>query len=453
VATQGFELELGTVVRRTVYADGWVSPFAWVRPPSADADADAPAPTLPPPPNTVTTVPADADATFAAPVIQTGGEVITPTLATFPITAAAALARPDIIDVNGTDDNGKAVNVNVADTTVDLRDYIGLGYNDFDSGRDTNRCVAECGTAHGTNNKCIRINPSYNPPAVPPRTVVIGGKLVMDQSAGLPWEVMKHGRDIQDTINSGGNYSGGPLSWDGTGLLLEVRDDSWTAVFGARLDNTMDGITFRGADGSIAYVRDTYIGRAHDTMFTSEKGTRPNFFDCCFVGSYGLVDWKGGPNISGSVGCTMEACVISLEPLPGGFKTPYDYTDPNNPINESVHDDLWKADGNSPGLSMRRCVIKVGPTMRGNGAANLPTGSGSTYEDVRLLWDSDQPFPGSTPPAGVTLVNGDGNSRPAVQSEWAAVLAGWKTRHGFTDIDTVDMAKMLDPDPPQWPMG
>lgn len=394
-----------------------------------------------------------------------GGELVTPTLASWPITTSAALARAPskITTLNGTDNNGHTHNPGSDSETLDARGFTGIGWNDYDSGRYPNGphgssrdlCVSQCGTALGTNNKPLKAN-TGNPfgPNCPDKYVIVGGKIQFDQDPNLPWEIMKHGRYFQNELDANRDpydEPGQPTnSWDGGGLVVKVsgKPGGWALIDGIRMYNTMDGITIWGNDGTAGentadndlYIRNWYAERCHDTTVASEDGVRFHMFDVCLINSYGLVDWQNGPAMGNQIGMTVEGSIISLEPLPGGFK---------EKSSASTHDDLWKADNDSPRLSMRRCIVKVGPNLRTADAGDLP-GDG-VYEDVLLLWDSDAPFNRSVPD-GVTVVNPTGTQRATVQSMYATAVARWKTRHGFTSFNVVDMAKMISPDPLLWPL-
>lgn len=313
-----------------------------------------------------------------------------------------------------------------------------IGYCDYDSFYDTADCVSECGTAHGTEDKPIRIATAA---AAGTATSILGGKAKGDQPTTLTWGEMKHGRTVQDDWDLGGTSGSSPTA-DANAYALGVQNGSYIYVDGARIYSTMDGININSGDNGsaashgICYVKNSYIERARDTAFTSEGGHLFRVFDTLIKDTYGFADIRNNPSDMSTEDHIFEYVLARLQRLPGGFR---------KTRSQTTHDKVWKSDAGSPRLVMEHCIIAIEDADEN---PNFP--AGGLYTDVTVLWLRNGvacPWTGEIR-TGMTLVNADGSDYTNALAQWDAAEADWKTRHGLTSYDVAAADDMIDAQAP-----
>ncbi|HEX5946833.1 MAG TPA: hypothetical protein VFY82_11175 [Acidimicrobiales bacterium] len=363
-------------------------------------------------------------------------------LPTAELLARANLAAPTGVD-DGSRGNGYWVGSPTASTTWDMRSFAASGHFDCDAtSPDTyptgryNRPRAP--TEHQRNARPIRLG--HTTPAAEP--AIIGGKVTGDQSTTLGWTDLKHGSYIQGLIDEGmdpdraydeivdnTNMDGDPRLYFASG--------SWAVVDGLRCRNTWDGFGVYGdgsrtATGTI-YIRNSWFSTNRDDGIENDEQRQLHLFDCLFEDAHTLLstraeDEDGSPAEANTQ--NVEDCVVKLTSAPGGHKRPSDV---------STSGYIYKMQDNSPYLVMRNTVVSTVGDFSSDEGPMLPERSGDHYDNVTICWLSGETYPGNTP-AGVTVRTG-----AAAQTLIDDAVARWKRRHGVTDFDNVDMARMLAP--------
>lgn len=360
---------------------------------------------------------------------------------------ARLLARPNLAVPTGVDDgsrgNGYWEGTPTAATTWDMRNFTASGHFDCDAtSPDTyptgryNRPSAP--TEHQRNARPIRLG--HTTPAIEP--AIIGGKVTGDQSTSLGWTDLKHGAYIQGLIDDGmdpdraydeiidnTNMDGDPRVY--------VASGSWAVVDAIRCHNTWDGFGIYGdgdrtASGSI-YIRNSWFSRNRDDGIENDEQRQLHLFDCLFEHAHTLLSTRADDEDGSPVEAntqSVEDCVVKLTSGPGGHKRPSDV---------STSGYIYKMQANSPYLVMRDTVISMVGHFNSDEGPMLPERSGDLYENVTICWLGTGTYPGNTP-AGVTVRTG-ATARALIDD----AVARWKGRHGVTDFDDVDMARMLAP--------
>lgn len=327
--------------------------------------------------------------------------------------------------------------------TYDLRGSVFQSYHDKDALYETNS-FAGGSTSHQKNNRPIRIaqtTPTSN-------IALVGGIVEGDQSINLTWVRMKYGQNIQDDTDSWID-AGSPDNIDPYANVINndnqdgdprfALDKGWAVIDGMRVRNTHDGfglLGIAGEDGAgTAYFRNCYFQDIHDDAIENDDWLTLHVFDCFFERVYGFISCR--PSASELTGAaqsynvqTVENCIIRHYPFPGGHK---------RRSTDSTHSYTYKRNSNSPPIHMKDCIIWVEKFITvDTGLYNLPERSFDSYENVTIVWAGAGAYPGGTP-AGCTVTTDT--------TQYDTAVTDWKTRHGVTDFQTVDMAKMIAPDP------
>jgi hypothetical protein len=364
---------------------------------------------------------------------------------------AELLARPNLAAPTGMEDgrhgNGYWEGSPSASKTWDMRNFTASGHFDCDATNPDTYPIGRYNspnapTGHQTNARPIRLG--YTTPATAP--AIIGAKVTGDQSTTLGWTDLKHGSYIQGLIDDGTDPD---LAYDeitdNTNMDGDPRvyfaSGSWAVVDGIRCHNTWDGFGVYGdgsrtATGTI-YIRNSWFLRNRDDGIENDEQRQLHLFDCLFEDAHTLLSTRAGDESGSPVTDntqSVESCVVKLTSAPGGHKQASDV---------STSGYIYKMQTNSPHLEMRDTVISMVGDFNSEDGPMLPDRSGDLYENVTICWLGTGTYPGNTP-AGVTVETG-----ATAQRLIDAAVTRWKSRHGVTDFDNVDMTRMLAPVDPR----
>lgn len=331
----------------------------------------------------------------------------------------------------------------VANTTYDFRDARFIGFFDADAifgfGSFSNGSGGSNATPHQQNITPFDIGKSTPGQGI----AVIGAYAEGDQDPTLTWNRMKHGSHIQAALDSGQT---GDQAWalivnnqnqDGD-PRVHIDAGSYAVIDGMRCYNTHDGVGIfstnddsRTVDGTL-YMRNSWIYKNHDDAIENDRQRALYVFDCLFEQCYTFLSTRPGDTTGSPVANhtqVIEESIIWLSAKPGPYQ---------QPTSVQAHGDIYKNQTNSPGLQLKHCIIAA-ENFNSDIGGNLPERSGlDSYDSVTLVWLGSGPYPGNVP-VGCELTT----DRTVLDN----AIAKWKQRHGVTDFATVDMDKLLNPDP------
>lgn len=241
-----------------------------------------------------------------------------------------------------------------------------------------------------------------------PRQGWFGGRIDGQYAETLTWQEMK-------------------ADFDGAGVLVFSRE--WCSVDGVRVRNVMDGVRPRGESAvsrgnwSNMRVSNCWFEYIRDDAIEHDQVTGGMIRDCLADGVYVFVSTQNG-TWDGAHNLHVVDCLARMEPM--------SYADESD-----GHGHPFKIVA-SAGVPMliRNCVFAMSQAPRTT--ADWP--SRARYENCVLVWTGSGTYPGWLPRRGMTVTT-DG-------TVWDRAATDWKTRHGVTDWETVNMAQMLNPAPP-----
>lgn len=300
------------------------------------------------------------------------------------------------------------------------------------------------------NNRPYRLGNTASPTS---NIAMIGGKIVGQQPTNLTWIDMKHGTLVQADTNDW-IAAGSPSDVDPYRNVISNQDGDarcyldggWAVIDGLRVKNTHDGFGCHGWQGSDGVgqmiFRNCYFEQVRDDVIESDEFQSVDVYDSWVNGCYGFLSARPSDapllaNPQSSSIMRVRKSIIRHEAYPGGHKRPsYEFN----------HSYTYKRNGNSPALIMEDCIIVVEKFITvDTGLNNLPyrrIANGDSvddyYQNVTIVWAGTGPYAGNAPP-GCTVTTD--------MSIYHDAVADWKSRHGFTSFDTVNMAKMIHPDP------
>ena len=331
-----------------------------------------------------------------------------------------------------------------ADTTYDARGSRFEGYFDYDATYEEG-VFAGGSTDHQKNSKPIRLG------VTTPTTngALIGGVTVGTQPDNLTWNRHKHGSVVQQKLDEGMDPE---VVWDTYATKnidgdsrVYVAEGSWFIKDGHRAYNVHDGFGIYGAtesrsDTGHVYIRNDWVWWGHDDAIENDNSQLSlTVEDSLYEEVFSFISTRC-PDESGTSDAskpqTVRNSIISLRPHPG----------PHKSMSSETGSGYWyKHQTNSPPLVMENCVLAVTKAHSSTGYT-LPTFTGCSYANVTIVWRGAGAYPGNVP-AGVTVTTD--------LTVLTDAIAEWKGRHGVTDFETVDMAKMISPDatwtPPEEP--
>lgn len=240
------------------------------------------------------------------------------------------------------------------------------------------------------------------------------------------------------------------------GHLMDCMLPPWVVIDGARLDNCVDGIGTRSQYGyydSTRYeIRNVWLRNCHDDAIENDQWQSVTVKDTLIEEAFvGISMRKGSPpqwNGTGLFRMERSLLGVGMQPIwraddTGGIAT--------KPAGTDVNGDgcvvlLKLLAGSCPlALEFVECVFFM-PAMPWNGSPVIwprtetnVYGAPVTFTDCVFVWGGSGAVPGAPLPDGIVSTTDVG--------VWTDHVASWKSRHGVTDFDTVDMVKMLNPDP------
>lgn len=359
-----------------------------------------------------------------------------------PVDTPTLLARPHGVVPTGTYTVPYTFDDPSSDTTFDLRGARFEGYFDADAifgfGTFSNGNGGTNATPHQLNRTPFDIGNNTKAQ----RAAIVGGVVIGDQPTTLTWNRMKHGSPIQNALDAGAsgaeaaalivnnqNQDGDPR--------IHLALDSWALIDGLRVYNTHDGFGIFSqnddrTDTGKLYFRNTWIYQNHDDAIENDRQLGLDVDDCLFEQCYSFLSTRAGVT-TGTPDTTkpqtIRNSIIWLSSKPG----PY-----NQPTSVMAHGNLYKSQTNSPPIIVTNTIFAIEkPNSSTAGTLTYREGLDS-YTDVTLVWLGTGSYPYPVPP-GVTVTTDRSILDNAVNT--------WKSRHGVTSFDTVNMAAMLSPTP------
>ncbi len=269
-----------------------------------------------------------------------------------------------------------------------------------------------------------------NAPAA--RTVVIGGRVVGQQSRALTWREMKE-------------------KLDGAGLLAFGSADDWLVVDGARYENMMDDLRPRGVARFV--FRHIWSRHTRDDAIENDEVIGGLIEDCLFEGAFMFLSeqngiWQGGYALE------LSHVLARLEPMPYDTAVSRNGAPGKPPADGSLvagkaHGQLFKhfdTTGDTP-LEVHDCVFFVSQ-LSVNGPKAMAFPPNATWRNNVLIWAGGGSYPGTLPASGVSEMNLLTHSRAALEACWDQAVTTWKQRHGVTSFEEVDMERFIAPDDP-----
>lgn len=319
----------------------------------------------------------------------------------YPITTAEALARPGVIVVTGLADAPYRADAVADDQTFDFRTWSSVAFP-------------------VPNNYPFRIG-RPDPGA---RTVVVGGRVVGQQSRELAWREMKRDHD-------------------GTGALVYATSDGdWLIVDGARYDNMMDDLRPRAASRFV--FRNIWSRYTRDDVIENDEVRGGLVHDCLFEGAYMFLSEQNG-SWDGRYELEISHVLARLEPMPYDTDVGGDPPVAGSLVDGRGHGQLFKHFGDPTPLYVHDSIFFVSQ-LSVNGAASMRFPEDAVWEDVTLIYAGGGAYPAPVP-SGVTELNLEDYSREELEQVWDDAVTTWRRRHGVTSFDDVDMDRFIDPEP------